>query len=161
MVPETDTASDKHGDAQCIYTQQEIWKAESLPFWLPRIHSKLPYHNFSWNSNLFEEEKTCRYCQHTITTVWETFPCKIASITGSKRKSLARKCGVFNLTKQQLAHYNKTELELPIKYSSYGCNVCTSLTLCIIPCFEIFHSNVNFRQVALNYRLDVLPLCNV
>ena len=89
------------------------------------------------------------------------FLVKLPPVTGSKRKSPARKCGVCNFTKQQLAHYNKTKLELPIKYSLYGCNVCTSLTLCITPCFEIFHSNVNFRQVALNYRLDVLPLCNV
>ena len=86
------------------------------------------------------------------------FPVKLPPVSGSKRKSPARKCTVCNFTKQQLAHYNKMDLELPIKYSSYGCTVCQSLTLCITPCFKIFHSHLNYRQVVLNYKLDGLLL---
>ena len=89
------------------------------------------------------------------------FPVKLTTVTGSKRKSPARKCAVCNFTKQQLAYYSKTDLELPIKYSSFGCTVCESLTLCITSCFELFHSHLNYRKMALNYRLDELLLWDI
>ena len=38
------------------------------------------------------------------------FPVKLPPVTGSKRKSPARKCAVCNFTKQQLAHYNKKRI---------------------------------------------------
>lgn len=84
------------------------------------------------------------------------FPLKLPPVAGSKRKAPARKCSVCNFTKQQLARYNKTDLKLCVKYSSYGCTVCSNVTLCITPCFEIFHTELNYRQVALDNRLDGL-----
>ena len=45
-------------------------------------------------------------------------------------------------------------LNLPIKYSSYGCTICLQVTLCLIPCYKMFHSKLNYRQIALDYRIS-------
>ncbi|MCG8622400.1 MAG: transposase [Proteobacteria bacterium] len=76
-----------------------------------------------------------------------------SAVPSSKRKSPARKCAVCNFTPQQLAKYGYNDLKIPVKYSSYGCTICSQITLCITPCFEMFHSNLNYRQLALEYRI--------
>ena len=78
---------------------------------------------------------------------------KLPSVPGSKRKAPARKCTVCNFTSQQLARMGQNDLNLQICYSSYGCTICSDVTLCLIPCFELFHSKLNYRQIALNSRI--------
>ena len=79
---------------------------------------------------------------------------KFPTVPGSKRKSPARKCSVCNFTSQQLARMGHNDLNFQIRYSSYGCTICSQVTLCLIPCFEIFHSKLNYQQVALNHRIS-------
>ena len=75
-------------------------------------------------------------------------------LLGQKRKAPTRKCKVCNFTDEQLTHYSHKNLQLPNKYSSYGCKLCSNITLCITPCFEIFHSYVNYREQALTNRIN-------
>ena len=79
---------------------------------------------------------------------------KFTTVPGSKRKMPARKCSVCNFTHQQLARMGHNDLNLQVRYSSYGCTVCSQVTLCLIPCFKIFHSKVNYRQLALKNRIS-------
>ena len=86
--------------------------------------------------------------------VGKHFVIKFTTVPGSKRKMPARKCSVCNFTHQQLARMGHNNLNLQVRYSSYGCTVCSQVTLCLIPCFEIFHSKVNYRQLALENRIS-------
>ena len=85
-------------------------------------------------------------CKHFI----KKFEC----LPNSKRKAPARRCRVCNFTQEQLAHYGYERLTLPLKYSSYGCTICTNVTLCLTPCFEVFHSKINYRKKGLDNRLN-------
>ena len=128
------------------------------------------------------EEKNVTFCieyiaQYLITTSLETATCtkrkppvridntemrlsgkhfvsKLDTVVGLKRKAPACKCKVCNFTCEQFAHYSHNDLQLPNKYSSYGCKLCSNISLCITLCFEIFHSYVNYRQQALTYRIN-------
>ena len=79
---------------------------------------------------------------------------KFEHLPNSKRKAPARRCRVYNFTQEQLAHYGYEWLTLPVKYSSYGCTICTNVTLCFTPCFEVFHSKINYRKKGLDNRLN-------
>ena len=89
------------------------------------------------------------------------FVSKLNTVVGSKRKALAGKCKVCNFTPEQLVHYGHNDLQLPNKYSSYGCKLCSNITLCITPCFEIFHSYVNYREQALTNRINEIICRNL
>ena len=82
------------------------------------------------------------------------FVSKLDTVVESKRKTPTHKCKVCNFTCEQLACYSHNDLQLPNKYSSYGCKLCSNITLCITPCFEIFHSYVNYREQALTNRIN-------
>ena len=84
------------------------------------------------------------------------FISKLDTVVGSKRKAPAQKCKVWNFTHEQLAHYGHNDLQLCNKYSSYGCKTCSNITLCITPCFEIFHLQINYREQALAKRINEL-----
>ena len=79
---------------------------------------------------------------------------KLPTVRGSKRKSPARKCSVCNFTRQQLAKMGHPDINMPVRYSSYGCTICSQVTLCLVPCFKIFHSKLNYRQLALQTRIS-------
>ena len=106
------------------------------------------------------ENATClRKKPHTPVDNIETrlnekhFITKFVPLPNSKRKAPTRRCKVCNFTHEQLAHYGCKGLALPVKYSSYGCTVCTNVTLCITPSFEVFHTKVNYRKKGLDNRL--------
>ena len=82
------------------------------------------------------------------------FVSKLDTVVGSKRKAPAHKCKVCNFTCEQLAHYGHNDSQLSNKYSSYGCKLCSNITLCITPYFEIFHSYINYREQALTNRIN-------
>ena len=65
---------------------------------------------------------------------------KIDSLPGAKRKTPACRCHVHNFTQKQLTHYWYDGLKLPLKFSSFSCTMCVNVTLCITPCFEIYHT---------------------
>ena len=77
---------------------------------------------------------------------------KFEWLPNSKRK--AHRCKVCNFTHEQLVHFGYKQLTLPVKYSLYGCTICTNVTLCLTPCFEVFHSEVNYRKKGLDNRLN-------
>ena len=79
---------------------------------------------------------------------------KFECLPNYKRKAPARRCRVCNFTQEQLAHYGYEQLTLPVKYSSYGCTFCANVTLCSTPCFEVFHSEINYRKKGLDNRLN-------
>ena len=81
------------------------------------------------------------------------FITKFAPLPNSKRKAPTRRFKVCNFTHEQLAHYGCEGLALPVKYSSYGYTVCTNVRLCTTPCFEVFHTEVNYRKKGLDNRL--------
>ena len=74
------------------------------------------------------------------------FICKIKCFDGAKRKTPARRCHVCNFSQQQLAYYGLTPNKLPITFSSFGCSQCENVTLCITPCFEMYHTVLNYRD---------------
>ena len=78
---------------------------------------------------------------------------KFTTVPSSKRKIPARKCSECNFTHQHLPKMGHNDLNLQVKYSLYGCTVCSQVTLCLIPCFEMFHSKLNYQQLALEYRI--------
>ena len=78
---------------------------------------------------------------------------KFDRLPNSKRKAPAQRCKVCNFTPEQLAHYGYEQLKLPVKYSSFGCTVCANVTLCLTPCFEVFHTEVNYRKKGLDNRI--------
>ena len=84
------------------------------------------------------------------------FITKFKAVPGSKRKTPARKCRVCNFTTEQLEREGHRGLVIPPKYSSYGCDTCGEITLCISPCFELFHTISNYRAEALNRRVAFL-----
>ena len=79
---------------------------------------------------------------------------KFERLRNSKRKSPARRCKVCNFSHEQLAHYGCENLTLPVKYSSYGCTICKDVTLCLTPCFQVFHSEMNYQKKGLDNRLN-------
>ena len=81
------------------------------------------------------------------------FITKLQSQAGSKRKISARKCRVCNFTSEQLQKKGHIGLKLKSKFSSYGCNLCGGITLCISPCFELFHTVIDYKSAALSRRL--------
>ena len=78
---------------------------------------------------------------------------KFDPLPNSKRKAPARRCKVCNFTREQLVHYGYEQLKLPVKYSCYGCTICANVSLCLTPCFEVFHSEVNYRKKGLDNRI--------
>ena len=82
------------------------------------------------------------------------FTKKFEPLLNSKRKVPAHRSKVCNFTHEQLAHYGYENLTRPIKYSLYGCTICTNVTLCLTPCFEVFHSEVNYRKKGLDNILN-------
>ena len=78
---------------------------------------------------------------------------KFDPLPNSKRKAPARRCKVCNFTREQLVHYGYEQLKLPVKYLCYGCTICANVTLCLTPCFEVFHSEVNYRKKGLDNRI--------
>ena len=81
------------------------------------------------------------------------FISKLESEPGSKQKISARKCRVCNFTTKQLHKKGHIGLKLKSKFSSYGCNLCWGITLCISPCFELFHTVNDYKSAALSRRL--------
>ena len=78
---------------------------------------------------------------------------KFDCLPNSKRKAPAQRCKVCNFTPEQLVHYGYEQLKLPVKYSCFGCTICANVTLCLTPCFEVFHSEVNYRKKGLDNRI--------
>ena len=68
---------------------------------------------------------------------------KFECLANSKRKAPTLRCKVCSFTHKQFTHYRYEHLTLSVKYSLYGCTICTNVTLCLPPCFEVFHSEVN------------------
>ena len=65
-------------------------------------------------------------------------------------------CVGCNFTKAQMAKYGMhTNDKLPRKTTMYWCQEC-SAPLCIAPCFEIFHTEADYRKALLEYRLKKL-----
>ena len=83
------------------------------------------------------------------------FPIKfpLNMLVPSIRKHPAKRCKVCNFTAQQRSHYNMHGPKLPTKYTSFTCNKCTNIPMCITPCFEFFHSQLHFRKSALQFRI--------
>ena len=72
------------------------------------------------------------------------FPCKLTSADKAKRKAPACRCHVCNFTTKQLSHHGYTGMKLLLKFSCFGCTQCTNVTLCITPCFKIYHTYSNY-----------------
>ena len=69
---------------------------------------------------------------------------------GKRRPS--RACHACNFTERQIASLGKTPSRLKRRNSSYWCSKC-KVALCVHPCFEIYHTKINYRNVGLERRL--------
>lgn len=49
------------------------------------------------------------------------------------------------------------EIEIPIKKTSFWCEDCGK-PLCITPCFQIYHTKLDFKKEATNFRLHALAI---
>ena len=81
------------------------------------------------------------------------YPRKFNTVSTCKRKVPTKRCKVCNFSRQKLAHFGYNGVHLPVKYTSYTCDKCINLPICIEPCFKIFHTQINYRKNALEYRL--------
>ena len=83
------------------------------------------------------------------------FICKIKSLDGAKRMTPARRCHVCNFLQQQLAYYRLPSHKVPIKnFSSFGCSQCENVTLCITPCFKMYHTVLNYRDEGARFHVN-------
>ena len=82
------------------------------------------------------------------------FPQKFDHVSTCKRKVPTRRCKVCNFSTQKLVHFGYPGISLPTKYTSYTCNKCENMPLCIEPCFKLFHTESNYRKSALEYRIS-------
>ena len=77
------------------------------------------------------------------------FPSRFDVNITAKWKIPCRACQVCNFSAQQMAKYGHTGPGMKKKFTSYCCKECGTIPLCINPCFEIFHSEKNYRESAL------------
>ena len=80
------------------------------------------------------------------------FPMKMVGTSNEnkrKRKYLAKCYKICNFTQQQRHHYMHVGPSLPTKYTTFTCNICREIPMCVTPCFEIFHTEIHYRNCAL------------
>ena len=159
MVQETSPSPHKHGNSKCTYTEQKVWCTKMS-------HCVYREYIAKYLITMSIESATCLKKKPSIeidnSHLWlagKHFVRKFTTVPGSKRKTPARKCSVCNFTCQQLVRMGHNDLNLQLRYSSYGCTVCSQVTLCLIPCFEIYHSKLNYRQLALENRISKILYC--
>ena len=140
--------------AKCTYIEQKVWCTKNVSLCIQKIHCQISNYNIRRICNLFEKEPSIEIDNSHLRLAGKHFVRKFETVPGSKRKMPARKCSVCNFTCQQLARMGHNDLNLQVRYSSYGCTVCSQVTLCLIPCFELFHSKLNYRQLALENRIS-------
>ena len=130
----------KHDNSQCLYSEK-IWnKKMSHSAYREYI---VQYHI---SISLITATSTKRKLPVPIDNTQmrlsgKHFVSKLDTVVWVKKESTYSKVQICNFTHEQLAHYGHSDLQLPDKYSPYRCKTCSSITLCITPCFEIFHSN--------------------
>ena len=75
-------------------------------------------------------------------------------LLGQKEKplSISVKFAISHVNSLHIMATN--DLQLPNKHSSYGCKLCSNITLSITLCFEMFHSYVKYREQALTNRIN-------
>ena len=78
------------------------------------------------------------------------FPAPIGKTT---TKSGSKKCAVCNFGKKQIVSKGYTGVKLPRKLTSYMCNSC-NLSMCIYPCFELYHTKENYKDLAFRNRIS-------
>ena len=78
------------------------------------------------------------------------FPTSIPAAEGRKRKRPTQPCFVCNKLPVQ-------EIEIPIQKNSFWCEDCGK-PLCITPCFQIYHTKLDFKKDATNFRLHALAI---
>ena len=80
------------------------------------------------------------------------FPIKVgSSYNQMKRKYPTKCCKICNITQEQRHHYMHIGPSLPTKYTTFTCNKCQDIPMCVPPCFEIFHTEIHYRKCALQY----------
>ena len=82
------------------------------------------------------------------------FPVKFPLYTNAKRKYPAKRCRVCNFTEQQRAYNGYPGRKLSVRHTTFTCTKCEGIPLCISPCFQLFHTEVNYRKKALECRLE-------
>lgn len=81
------------------------------------------------------------------------FPSYIPQSRDKKRKHPSRACFVCN-------KLPGVEIQLPVKRTSFWCEDCQK-PLCLVPCFMSYHTIVDYKVNAIDYRLNRYPLTNL
>ena len=80
------------------------------------------------------------------------FPACIEALPNSIRRNPARQCAACNFTNTQLQKYGCPGAKLRKKFTSYWCSSC-QVALCIEPCFEVYHTEENYKHILLGIRV--------
>ena len=79
------------------------------------------------------------------------FPIKVSSSKNqTKRKYPTKCCKIRDFTQQQRHHYMHIGPSLPTKYTTFTCNKCRDIPMCVTPCFKIFHTEFIKENVLCN-----------
>ena len=78
------------------------------------------------------------------------FPQKKPVRQGTKVQGIM--CKACNFTRKQLTEMGHPEAVVPKKTSIYWCEEC-EIPLCVTPCFQIYHTNQDYRNESLAQRL--------
>ena len=141
-------------NSKCTYTQQKVWCTKNVTLCIQRTHCQISNYNVRRIATCLKKKPSIEIDNSHLWLAGKHFVRKFTTVPGSKRKMPARKCSVHNFMCQQLARMGHNDFNLQVRYSSYGCTVCSQVTLCLIPCFKIFHSKLNYRQLALENRIS-------
>ena len=143
--------------SQFIHTEQEVWCQKDDMLMLQRIHCEIYLLTTSLEMAKYTKKKILVPIDNTpLRLTGRHFINKFESVPCSKCKMPAQKCRVCNFTPEQLEREGHRGHILQSKYSSYSCHTCGEITLCISPCFEIFHTVSNYWLEALTHRIGNL-----
>ena len=73
----------------------------------------------------------------------------------NERKSGSKMCAICNFGKKTIIAQGYKGTTLPRKLTSYMCKPC-NIPLCIVPCFELYHTKEHYQNVAFRNRVTNL-----
>ena len=77
------------------------------------------------------------------------FPKKSPSTAHTPRKHQSKRCKICNFTQQQRSHHDMQGPSLQVRHTTFTCNKCNCIPMCVSLCFELFHTVLNYRKAAL------------
>lgn len=104
----------------------------------------------STQSTCTPQRRKYRHTESCDRLVGRHFPEFITAKAGHKRGKLSRNCYACNMTQRELVSLGRGHLQEPKrKTTSYQCATC-NVSLCIVPCFQLYHTEKNYKVAILD-----------